>query len=260
MERRIVSLVPSLTHTLALWGLSSEIVGCTQFCVEPPSLYKSATQVGGTKDFDVEKISRLHPTHILLNKEENPKDRVEFLMAHYPCLLTFPCGPADVPDMLRAMGSFLSCSDRAEKEALELEQLLHDDGGITRIQRSFLYLIWRNPYMAVGTDTYISRLLEAMGWQNSYQGAERYPSLSLEQIEELAPEVILMSSEPFPFKKRHARELRANCPKLDQGSKRIYGIDGRLMSWYGSKTKEAVLALRHSSLLEHSSLFREFDS
>lgn len=235
MPRRIVSLVPSLTETLADWGLRDEIVGCTQFCVEPPQLHRTASLVGGTKDFSVEAIRKLQPTHIIANREENPKEPIEVLQADYPLLVTFPRSPLEVPAMLRELHRFLGDVEGAEASAEKIETALaqrKDLGG----GKCFAYFIWREPYMIAGPDTYISRFLELFGWRNAYQGEERYPALTLEALRELKADRLFFSSEPYPFRRRDATRLRGEWAEVPP----IYKIDGQLMSWYGTRTLKAL--------------------
>jgi len=238
--RRIVSLVPSLTETVVHLGLRSDLVACTSFCVEPPSLHREVSLIGGTKDFDVPRILALQPTHVLANQEENTRELVELLMEQVPTLVTFPKGPADVPFMLRSMGEFLDRQAQADSLASEIESTLDlAVGGAGRPKR-FLYLIWRAPYMIAGSDSYISRLLEWAGWQNAYQGDERYPALSVEQINQLKPDHIFLSTEPFAFRTRHIKILKDDGIVTGSVSK----IDGQLCSWFGWRTLEALNYVR----------------
>ena len=242
-RRRIVSLVPSLTETLVHLGLRSELVGCTSFCVDPPDLHRDVTIVGGTKDFDVEKILALRPTHIIANQEENTREPIEVLASRVPTLVSFPKGPADVPAMLRDMGRFLDCLRVAEQLSQAIEaQLVLCRQTVDALEHrvKFLYLIWREPYMVAGCDTYISRLLECAGWVNAYQGAERYPALSSAEIATLGVDEILLSSEPFPFRNRHAQKLRDEGVRHGSMSK----IDGKTCSWFGWRTLPALEFIR----------------
>jgi iron complex transport system substrate-binding protein len=247
--RRIVSLVPSLTETVVQLGLRSELVGCTSFCVEPPTLHRELTVIGGTKDSDVERILALSPTHILANQEENTRELVLQLMERVPTLVTFPRSPVDVPAMLRSMGTFLECSEAADAMATDIEMALQElartpqasgASDAASVGRRFLYLIWRAPYMVAGADTYISRLLECAGWRNAFDGEVRYPALSISEIKALAPDQIFLASEPFAFRNRHIEMMRAEDITLPRISK----IDGRIMSWFGWKTLEALHYVR----------------
>ncbi|RZA22470.1 MAG: cobalamin-binding protein [Proteobacteria bacterium] len=232
MNMRIVSLVPSLSETLVDLGLRDSLVGCTQFCTEPKDLHRTAMVVGGTKDFSLDKIRALNPTHIIANQEENPKELILEIADEYPLLLTFPKTPYDVSEMIRDMGRFLGLS--FEATACEIEDKIRIYSPMKEPKR-FLYFIWREPYMVVGSDTYISKFLEIFGFENVYKGEVRYPSLNVEDIRGLKPDVIFFSSEPYPFRKRDATRLREEWP----GCPLIYKIDGRLMSWYGTILNEA---------------------
>ncbi|MBM4251903.1 MAG: cobalamin-binding protein [Deltaproteobacteria bacterium] len=240
VPRRIVSLVPSLTETVVELGLRAELVGCTSFCVEPPSLHRDVVLVGGTKDFAVERVLSLQPTHVVANQEENTRELVEALRDRVSTLVTFPRSPADVPPMIRSLGTFLGCPGPAAILTAALEVALNDRVSQQGERRRFLYLIWRDPYMIAGPDTYISRLLAWAGWQNAYQGSERYPALSTEQINALRPDHIFLSSEPFAFRTRHIKILGddgVDCQSITK-------IDGRLCSWFGYRTLEALSFLR----------------
>lgn len=232
MNRRIISLVPSLSETLCDVGLRDQLVGCTNFCVEPRDLHRTATRVGGTKDFDVSLIRSLSPTHILCNQEENPREPILELAREIPTLVTFPKGPEDVPGMLRDIGRFLECE--TEKEAGAIESLLKAPK--RHLSRRFLYLIWQNPYMIAGPDCYISRTLESLGWVNAYEGGERYPALDIEAMAACHADIILMSSEPYPFRRRDAERLKAQWPLAP----RLARIDGQMLSWFGTRTRVAL--------------------
>ncbi len=232
-SRRIVSLVPSLSETVCDLGLRDSLVGCTNFCVEPKDLHRTATRIGGTKDPDLQLIRSLRPTHILANQEENLREPVLELAREFPTLVTFPKGPDDVPNMLREIGRFLSCEAATETWASGIDALLQSPH---RVTRRFLYMIWQNPYMLAGSDTYISRTLGHIGWINAYQGPERYPSMDVAELEACRADIILLSSEPYPFRKRDAEKLKAQWP----AAPRLARVDGQMLSWFGTRTKEAL--------------------
>lgn len=231
---RIISLVPSLSETIVTVGMRDELLGCTQFCVEPADLHRTAKVVGGTKDFDLDQIRALRPTHIFANQEENPRELIEVLRNEFPLLLTFPKSPYDVPGMLRDMDRFLDSKDRFEALAQSLESHFRSLIGMPT-PKKFLYFIWREPYMLVGRDTYISRFLECFGWINAYDGDERYPQITVDQMKAMKLDICLFSTEPYPFRRRDARRLRAEWSE----SPEILKIDGRLLSWYGTASVEA---------------------
>ena len=249
-DRRIVSLVPSLTQTLCEAGLKSQIVGITSFCVDPPDLYRLATVVGGTKDPNLEVIRRLNPTHILANEEENKPVHLKVCAEIAPTLITFPKTPVDVSRMFIDISSFLG--DSSATECLMRWSKLLDDG-VIELQHnssvrssgvaSFLYLIWRNPWMAAGPDSYISQSLALAGFHNVLPDSQvRYPSLTPEEIVALNPSHIFFSSEPYPFRKRDLAGLQQECRNIP--ACQFYWIDGKLLSWFGSETLRLMSFLR----------------
>jgi iron complex transport system substrate-binding protein len=241
---RIVTLVPSITKTLCDLGLKNQIVGITNFCVDPPDLHRTAVRVGGTKDPDLEGIKKLNPTHIILNTEENRSVDIIALSTHFSTLVTFPKTPHDVPNMLRQLGEFLGVRQDAQHLADDILMKIDRASGGRSWQdllgKRFLYLIWRDPWMAVGKDTYISNFLELIGLVNAWKSSERYPELRLEDVPDLNVDVILLSSEPWAFRKRDAAYIRnvlgSKCPSL-------FWIDGKALSWYGSTTAEVLTAI-----------------
>ncbi|MBL7713803.1 MAG: cobalamin-binding protein, partial [Chitinophagaceae bacterium] len=108
---------------------------------------------------------------------------------------------------------------------------------LTCVQQSatVAYFIWRNPWMTVGTDTFIHDMLGQGGWQNVYAAKERYPETSLDELESLQPEFVFLSSEPYPFAAKHVAEIQARLPHA-----KILLVDGELFSWYGSRMRYAA--------------------
>ena len=238
---KIISLVPSLSETLAELGFRASMIGITQFCVYPSGLHRSCQIIGGTKTPDMEKMKRLQPTHIFVNGEENTEPHIRECQNIAPTLTTFPKSPQDVPQMLRDMGNHLCEPSPFEDLAQELEQLI---GTLalsmeTNINR-YLYFIWRNPYMVAGQDTYISNLLSAVNWKNECPHKDRYPVIDLKKMNWKKIDRVLLSSEPFPFRKRHAKELRNF---IGPSAPDIYWVDGRIISWYGWTTVKALRLL-----------------
>jgi ABC-type Fe3+-hydroxamate transport system substrate-binding protein len=237
MTARIVSLVPSLTETLCELGLRDELVGCTKFCVEPPGLQRTAALVGGTKDPDLDAIFALAPTHVLVNDEENKPEHIAALAARVPTLTTFPKDPREVPAMLREMGRFLG---RCWAEPAKRIEALAAAVPRFPAKKTFLYYIWREPYMVAARDTYISAMLELAGLENAVPaGGTRYPELTVEAARALKPDLLLLSSEPYPFRKRDVERLRGEWPDAPE----ILKADGQLFSWYGTRAEPALAAL-----------------
>jgi ABC-type Fe3+-hydroxamate transport system substrate-binding protein len=253
---KIVSLVPSLTKTICDLGLKDKIVGITNFCVDPKDLHRLAKRVGGTKDPDLKIIKEITPSHVIVNTEENRSADIDYLRNNFSTLVTFPKSPKDVPELLISMGDFLGVSTVAHtiagRVASELSKFPDASQFSKRFGTRFVYMIWRDPWMAAGHDTYISKFLELLGFSNVVQGEERYPVVDLKSLSRDHIDVIFLSSEPWPFRRRDADALRGeleeNCPQLSW-------IDGKALSWYGTTTLDALITARKP--IEKNDLVRE---
>lgn len=237
IPERIVSLVPSQTELLADLGLADRIVGVTNFCIHPKGLKQDKTIVGGTKNFNFKKIEALKPDLIIGNKEENYKEGIEKLEQNYPVWMSDIYTVWDALDMILSIGKITDSEEKANylwKEINNKRNLLLEQD---RKLKKALYLIWKNPYMAAGKNNYINEMISLNGYSNSCNTEvySRYPELTEEQIKELNPEVILLSSEPFPFKEKHIIELKKLVPNAV-----IQLVDGELYSWYGSRIIKAL--------------------
>lgn len=226
--QRIISLVPSQTELLYELGLRDKIVGQTVFCIHPNQYAKSAEKVGGTKKIRFEKIDALKPDLIICNKEENTSEIVEKLSKKYPVWVSDIKTIDDSFEMFRQLGDLLDVRERADFLIEQIRQSL----SITKIYRKFtcLYLIWRKPYMSVGNDTFIHHMMEKGGFINVLGNLERYPEIDEETIMALKPELVFLSTEPYPFSDKHVNELKAILP-----SSKIIIVDGEMFSWYGSR-------------------------
>jgi ABC-type Fe3+-hydroxamate transport system substrate-binding protein len=231
IPQRIVSLVPSQTELLFDLGLEEETVGITKFCVHPESWFRSKTRVGGTKSINIDKIKALKPDLILANKEENVKDQIEALTEIAPVWVSDIRTLEDGLEMIRTVGKL---TDRFEKADIIAKLIQHRfehlQQSIPQQKQSTLYLIWRNPWMSIGQDTFIHHIMQTAGLNNVCGDQTRYPELTDEQIIKLNPSLILLSSEPYPFKEKHIAELQSLLPQA-----KILLVDGELFSWYGSR-------------------------
>ncbi|MBX2897864.1 MAG: ABC transporter substrate-binding protein [Cyclobacteriaceae bacterium] len=229
--QRIVSLVPSQTELLFELGLTDRLIGVTKFCVHPAEALKTKTIVGGTKNFWFDIIDQLKPDLIIGNKEENYEAGIRYLETRYPVWMS------DVNDLESAleMIQFISVITQVQDKGQHL---------VDKIRVAFkalplfptvhvLYLIWY-PWMAVGCNTFIHSMLIRLGLTNVINQS-RYPELSGTTIQQLNPDLILLPSEPFPFKETHKAELQKLLPKA-----RILPVDGEMFSWYGSRMLQAV--------------------
>lgn len=223
---RVISLVPSITETLFDIGMTSdEIIGRTKFCIHPKELVKDVEIIGGTKNLNIEKIKALKPDLIIANKEENVKEQVEELMKEFKVLVTDIETLEDNSELLKQLGKIFN----KEKIADEINLKTYEAFNIPKSENKLkvAYLIWKDPYMTIGGDTFISRILEELGFENQFKNQKRYPEVQLEDLREA--DLIFLSSEPFPFKEKHIKEIQDICV-----NQKIMIVDGEAFSWYGS--------------------------
>lgn len=242
-DARIVSLVPSITELVCELGLSDRLVGRTGFCIHPRDIVRNIPKVGGTKDVDLEKVRALRPSHVILNIDENEKPLAETLAQFVPhMVVTHPLAPEDNPALYRLIGGVFG--RRAEAEALctRFEAARTAAASDAWPQRKVLYLIWKRPWMTVARDTYISRTLALFGLRTLPETAQaRYPEFGLDAPFVREAELVLLSSEPYMFRQKHAAEL-AGRPELS--GKAVKLIDGEMTSWYGSRAIAGLAYLR----------------
>jgi ABC-type Fe3+-hydroxamate transport system substrate-binding protein len=225
---KIISLVPSQTELLASLGLDPEVIGITKFCVYPERWKKSKTIVGGTKKFRLEVIRALEPDLIIGNKEENDQTSMEELRKQFPVWMSNVITFQDALHMMVAVGEITGKETEAKKLVEDIRDSLNELKPITA--RKTLYLIWKNPWMGAASGTFIHTMLTLAGFENCLREQSRYPELMDEQLVSLSPDVVLLSSEPYPFKEKHIQELKSLLPKA-----KILLVDGEMFSWYGSR-------------------------
>ena len=236
---RIISLVPSITELLYSLGLSDQVVGITKFCVHPNDWFKTKTRIGGTKNIHIEKIRSLAPTLVIANKEENVKEQVESLETFTKVHLTDVSNFEDALIMIQDIGTLTHSQVKATEIIAAIQEGFAELIGLPIQQRlqsiPCAYLIWQDPYMTIGGDTFINDLLTKIGFSNVFAKSLRYPSISLSEIEQSNCKVIFLSSEPYPFKQIHIDVLQKYFP-----NKLILLVDGEMFSWYGSRLLEAA--------------------
>ncbi|MCP5363745.1 MAG: ABC transporter substrate-binding protein [Hyphomicrobiales bacterium] len=248
---RIVSLVPSLTELLFDLGLDDAVVGRTAFCVHPNRRVRSAQSVGGTKTINFEKLKALAPTHIIVNIDETPRQLAETLTKlNYEVVVTHPIEVADNRSLYHLIGGLFGRTDEAQELCAQFDRAYERtvDAAMGTPERRVLYLIWKDPWMTVSRETYISRTLAIINWHTEPAiTSERYPItlLNNQTLEDV--DLVLFSSEPFPFKKQHLNQFRHDFP-LHQTKARL--VDGQMLSWYGSRAIKALDYLR-SLLVSH---------
>jgi len=233
---RIVSLVPSITELICDLGLAGQLVGRTGFCVHPREIVSTIPKLGGTKDVDLDRVRALAPTHVLLNIDENEKSVAEALAQFVPKLVvTHPMGPLDNPPLYRLLGGIFG-QDAAAEALCSRFHAAHTAliaAAAAWPRQRVLYLIWKNPWMTVARDTYISRALACAGWDTvPAQAADRYPRVELDADLLQDVDLVLLASEPYRFRAQHLAELRA-LPGMR--TKKLVLIDGEMSSWYGSR-------------------------
>jgi ABC-type Fe3+-hydroxamate transport system substrate-binding protein len=231
--QKIISLVPSQTELLADLGLEEEVIGITKFCIHPDKWFRNKIRVGGTKTVKMDIIHQLQPDLIFANKEENVKEQVEELAKQYPVWISDINNLEDALQMIREIGSITGKEKSANNVITQVREkfsALAAPGYRPKV----CYLIWKDPYMTVGGDTFIHSMLETAGFDNIFSHLNRYPEISINDLKKDGCELLLLSSEPFPFKQKHIDELQEQLPAT-----KIRLADGEMFSWYGSRLLKA---------------------
>lgn len=250
--KTIISLVPSISSLLNYFELDTETIGITKFCTHPKHWLKSKKIIGGTKNLQIKNIIALQPDLIIANKEENIREQVEELATHFPVWLTDVNHLNDALNMIADIGQL---NNRIELSQQLIEKI---NSGFQTLQNQnkaryrTCYLIWKDPYMSIGGDTFIHDMMLQAGFDNIFGHLTRYPSKTLEDIIAHQPELILLSSEPYPFKEKHILELKSLLPNT-----RFCLVDGVPFSWYGDQIQYAPEYFKklHDFLMHDTSMF-----
>ena len=227
--RKIISLVPSQTELLHFFGLEKVVTGITKFCIHPHEWFKNKTRVGGTKTVNINLVQKLSPDLIIANKEENVKEQVEVLAKEFAVWVTNVNNLEEAFTMINDIGELTNKKKAAKKL---IENVKNEFLNIPHVPipiRS-CYIIWRNPYMTIGGDTFINEMMKYCGLQNIFSDQHRYPIINFEEIKNRNCELILLSSEPYPFKENNLKEVQESFPGI-----KIILADGEMFSWYGSR-------------------------
>lgn len=248
--KRIVSLVPSQTELLSALGLDEEVIGITKFCIHPEHWFRNKTRVGGTKTVDIEKLAALHPDLVIANKEENTKEQIGLLEKIAPVWISDINTIPDALQMICEIGIITGKEKTArsiirqiENDFWDFQSQLHK---YTPKKYRTAYLIWKNPYMAAGAGTFINDMMNLNGMENVFAAGERYPATDCNELKEKNTELILLSSEPYPFKQDHINELRNTL----RGTK-VIAVDGEIFSWYGSHMLRATAYFQQLQVAIH---------
>lgn len=233
LPKRIISVVPSQTELLYDLGLIEEVIGITKFCVHPKEWFQTKTRIGGTKQLNIQKIKELKPDLILANKEENKKEDIEALEKELPVWISDVNDLSSAYAMINDVGKIVG---RENKSTDLIKNINFQFSTLSADQRKIrtAYLIWKDPYLTVGSDTFIHQMLSHAGFENIFSDETRYPSIDLTALVEKNCDLLLLSSEPYPFKQKHIDELQSLLPEI-----KILLVDGELFSWYGSRMLKA---------------------
>ena len=242
--QKIVSVVPSQTELLSYFSLEKEVCGITKFCIHPEQWYKKKIRVGGTKILNIEIIKNLQPDLVIANKEENVKEQVEELANHFNVWVTDVNTVKDALKMINDIGELTHKIREATGLIKEIKTEFSELWATIPITAGkklrVCYLIWRNPYMTVGGNTFINDMLKYCRMNNCFEDRTRYPEITLQQLRSADCNCILLSSEPYPFTQKHLEELQQQLP-----GKKIILVDGEMFSWYGSRLLKAPAYFKH---------------
>ncbi len=240
MTLRIASLVPSLTELLFALGLGPCVVARTGFCIHPREA-RRVPKVGGTKDPDLARLRELAPSHLVVNVDENRREDVDAAREFIPnVVVTHPLVPEDNRALLAMFGEAFDCRERAAALRHELDASLAfvRDAARALPRERVLYLIWRNPWMTVSRETYVSASLALVGWDTvPAEAPARYPALDEGDAAWHGAQRILLSSEPYAFRARDVAEMK------ERHGKPVALVDGEWTSWYGVRAIEGLRSL-----------------
>ena len=245
--KRIISLVPSQTELLFHLGLDKEVVGVTKFCIYPTDWKTRKTIVGGTKNIKMDLIKELNPDLIIANKEENDEDSLRKLMPIFPVWISDIKRLEDAFQMILSVGRITNSESTSFTWTEKIKKQFKILSLLPKQPRRVAYLIWNNPLMSVNQDTFIHSLLELNQWDNCFKDKlNRYPEITEEELVDSNPELVFLSSEPFPFKDKHIDRFKQLLPES-----RVVLVNGEYFSWYGSRLVDspAYFSSLHKSLL-----------
>lgn len=235
--QRIISLVPSQTELLYDLGLGDRVVGITRFCIHPSNWRKEKIIIGGTKQYKFDLIAELNPDLIIGNKEENEQEGIAQLASQYPVWMSDIANLSEATSMIQSVGELVGKRSEARRFADEINERFANLQ-VALVKKESLYLIWKQPYMAAGKGTFIDEMMRAAGFENVVI-EDRYPELTIDQIKVLNPGVVLLSSEPYPFKGKDIRAIKEVLPLAE-----VKLVDGEMFSWYGSRLRKVPKYLK----------------
>lgn len=227
--KKNVSFVPAITDTLFSLRLQNEIVGRTRFCIHPKGIVEKGVNGSGTKDLKLERIHELNPDLIIIDKEENTKEMVEQLEAYYPVFAFEVQTVTDAFQIMESLGSIVNRTRQADALIQDIQKAFSSFPSLYKGKRA-AYVIWQNPYIVAGNNTYIQSLLDKLGFINPFTEFEgRYPTITEDDFKKAKLDYVLLATEPFPFQENHLPIFE----KMTNGSKTI--IANREMFYVRSK-------------------------
>ncbi|MEO7446231.1 MAG: helical backbone metal receptor [Ferruginibacter sp.] len=232
LPHRIISLVPSQTELLFHLGLKAQTIGITKFCIHPDTWFRSKILVGGTKNINHNTIARLQPDLIIANKEENTRHDVMALAENFPVWMTDVNDLNAAQEMITDVGFLTGRQDNARQLTQDISNAFAQISSNIKIPAA--YLIWQEPFMAAGSDCFIDDMMKKAGFRNVFHPQARYPEVTLEDIRNAGAEILLLSSEPYPFREKHQAYFSEALPGV-----KVLLADGEMFSWYGSRLLQA---------------------
>lgn len=234
--QKIVSLVPSLTELLFDLGLGSRVVGRTRFCAHPQKEIEKITVIGGTKNPRIEKIKALNPDLVIANKEENRKKHVQQIEDFSEVMVTEISNINEALFTIHLISEACGAENKAEEIMNNIQAELEKVPDEPPLDTA--YMIWKDPWMTIGNHTYIHSVMNHWNLNNVWGDETRYPKIKLDQLQEKQPDIILLSSEPYPFKEKHIAEVKHASPRS-----KVVLVNGEWFSWYGSRMLPAFRQL-----------------
>ncbi len=243
--RRIVSLIPSITEIFFRLGVGDRVVGVTKFCTEPPDGVAAKPKVGGQKNPWIDAINDLKPDLVVANVEENRKVDVEAMgAAGLSVLVTYPRKVREGIQLIRDLGVLTGATGQAEAIVGECEAALAEAEMAGRTPVRVFCPIWRKPYMTINGDTFVDDMLRTCGGENIFRDRpERYPTVTLQEMAALRPEVILLPDEPYPFTEKHLTDFQGFPDVPAVRNHRVCLMDGKALCWYGPRIAESLRTL-----------------
>lgn len=233
VPKKVVSLVPSQTELLFDLGLEEEVIGVTKYCVHPAKAIANKTIIGGTKRVIKSKLRQIKPDIVIANKEENRKADIDFIQEEIcPVWVSDVKTVSDGFSMISSIGALFQKAELANQLLSNMKENFASLNAAKKgVEKSCLYLIWDKPIMAAGTDTFIHDMLSHAGFKNAIKET-RYPEITHQEIKQLKPEYIFLSSEPYTYTNKDVLNYQQLYP-----TSKVRLVDGELFSWYGSRMR-----------------------